>query len=417
MQTSIMLEIVFLAEAILLGIALLGHGALWVAFVNHLNATGIHYRVVSVVSKMSFLCFMGWLAWLAYWVVYDGGYRVVADRNWREVPLWMSFYFFSCMLIAIGPLPWYMMQRFPHRCFKLFRSRKSEIIDIAKRLGRRPVAGRLVRTLAVVPFNQLWQLEVNEKEIELPRLSESLDGLSIAHLSDLHFTGSVTKDYFEEVVRLTNRMQADLVAVTGDIFDDLRLAAWLPDTLGKLESRYGSYFILGNHDHAVGATQARSALTDAGLIDLSTGPRSLDIDGNRVVLAGSEHPWGTFPTLTGELDVDNPAPSSTLRVLLAHTPDNFSFARRCHFDLMLAGHSHGGQIRLPWIGPIVCPLRGGIKYAADTFHEPPTLMHVSRGISSQLPIRLNCRPELIKLVFRCPKTTASSAEEPFEREM
>jgi predicted MPP superfamily phosphohydrolase len=89
-----------------------------------------------------------------------------------------------------------------------------------------------------------------------------------------------------------------------------------------------------------------------------------------------------------------------LHVLLAHSPDQFKWARRRDFDLMLAGHTHGGQICLPVIGPIHCPSWHGVKYASGVFFEPPTVMHVSRGVSSELPIRLNCRPEVTKLVLR-----------------
>ncbi len=67
---------------------------------------------------------------------------------------------------------------------------------------------------------------------------------------------------------------------------------------------------------------------------------------------------------------------------------------------MLAGHTHGGQVRFPLVGPIVCPSWHGTKYASGFFHEPPTLLHVSRGTGSYFPYRLNCRPEITKLVLR-----------------
>jgi predicted MPP superfamily phosphohydrolase len=93
------------------------------------------------------------------------------------------------------------------------------------------------------------------------------------------------------------------------------------------------------------------------------------------------------------------AASGGLRILLSHSPDQLEWARRHDFDLVLAGHTHGGQIRFPLIGPIIAPSRFGGRYACGVFCEPPTLMHVSRGVSSMFPVRLRCPPELAKLTL------------------
>ena len=110
-------------------------------------------------------------------------------------------------------------------------------------------------------------------------------------------------------------------------------------------------------------------------------------------LAGNERPW--FRALP-ELPSSDP---DTFRLLLSHSPDQFPWAKRHGFHLMLAGHTHGGQIRFPWIGPIVTASRFGVRYASGFYFEPPTVLHVSRGISGVQTIRLNCPPELAKLVM------------------
>jgi hypothetical protein len=118
-------------------------------------------------------------------------------------------------------------------------------------------------------------------------------------------------------------------------------------------------------------------------------------------LAGNELPW--FPlapqmkTVAGDEAQDAP-----LRILLAHTPDQYVWARRRGFDLMLAGHTHGGQIRLPLLGAWVCPSLHGVRYASGVFHQRPTVMHVSRGVSSLQPLRLGCPPEVTRLVLHAP---------------
>ena len=252
-------------------------------------------------------------------------------------------------------------------------------------------------------------LQVNAKTLEVPGLPASLDGLSIAHLSDLHMTGRVAPDYFHSVVDLVNEMQADLVAVTGDLVDREACIDWLPETLGRLESRLGVYYVLGNHDKKVDVARLRRTLGASGLIDLAGQWSVLDLDDEQILLGGNERPWFSAASEACDCPVDANAPA--FRILLAHTPDEYAWARERRFDLMLAGHTHGGQIALPLLGPIVCPSRFGVKYASGVFHEPPTVLHVSRGASADVPIRWNCPPEITRLVLRCPTlaTPASTA--------
>jgi uncharacterized protein len=88
-----------------------------------------------------------------------------------------------------------------------------------------------------------------------------------------------------------------------------------------------------------------------------------------------------------------------LRSALSHSPDQIEWAQSNDVDLLLAGHLHGGQIRIPIIGPILAPSRRGVEYSSGVFLIPPTIMHVSRGISGEVPIRMNCPPEVTKLVL------------------
>jgi predicted MPP superfamily phosphohydrolase len=103
------------------------------------------------------------------------------------------------------------------------------------------------------------------------------------------------------------------------------------------------------------------------------------------------------------------APADAFRLLLSHTPDNIQWARRHKIDLMLAGHNHGGQIRLPLFGPVYSPSVYGAHYASGAFWESPTLMYVSRGISGKVPLRWNCLPELSRLTLRSALGTQTAA--------
>ena len=120
--------------------------------------------------------------------------------------------------------------------------------------------------------------------------------------------------------------------------------------------------------------------------------------GQALVLAGNELPW-----LVPAADMEH-CPASfdgrrPLRVLLSHAPDQIDWAQRFDFDLMLAGHTHGGQIRLPVLGSVVVPSRLGTRCAEGEDNLPPTILHVSRGVSSLTLLRWNCPPELALLVL------------------
>ncbi len=94
------------------------------------------------------------------------------------------------------------------------------------------------------------------------------------------------------------------------------------------------------------------------------------------------------------------ADADALRIALAHCPDQLRWARAWGADLMLAGHTHGGQIRIPPLGAIFSPTRHGVKYVSGVFYSPPTILHVSRGVSGDIPIRWNCPPEIACLRLR-----------------
>ena len=142
----------------------------------------------------------------------------------------------------------------------------------------------------------------------------------------------------------------------------------------------------------------RQVLNQCGLIDLGGCWKQIEVCGEPIVLAGNELPW-----LMPAADMSDCPPRSAdggpLRIILAHSPDQLQWARAQDADLLLAGHTHGGQIRLPLIGPIFSPTAAGVKYASGLFFAPPTIMHVTRGLSGELPIRLNCPPEMAHLVL------------------
>jgi predicted MPP superfamily phosphohydrolase len=276
----------------------------------------------------------------------------------------------------------------------------TEYADVARELGHAPVGKWSTRLAAALPGNEICRLAMPVKTLRMASLPPELDGLSIVHLSDLHFTGQMSREYFDYVIDRANDMQGDLVVVTGDIVDKEACLDWIPATLGRLQAKHGVYFILGNHDRRIRDTaRLRKILTGCGLVDVGGRAVGIEVPGGEIHLAGNELPW--FP-LRADNDRFKPQAreASVFRVLLAHTPDQYLWARDRNYHLMLAGHCHGGQIRLPLLGPIVSPSRYGARYASGLFFETPTLLHVSRGLSGTHPLRYNCQPELAKLVLR-----------------
>lgn len=381
-----------------------GHMALWTTLINRLHSLPLP-RPLLKCSQAAFLVVFPAgviLIPMTFLLLGGNGESGVAEvgtlgSRLSRYPLFAAYALICCTVALVTFGVWIVRRLRPLP--KALLSNHTRQVDVAERLGRRPVSGWRTELLARVPGNQVFRLDVNEKRVRLGRLPAALDGLTIAHISDLHFTGKLTQDFYQQVVEETNSLDADMIAVTGDILDTMRCLDWIESTLGRLRAPCGVYVILGNHDRVLhNAPTIRRALVDAGLIELGGRWHAFDHRGAHVVLAGNEHPWfGPRPRAE-----DCPAPAEdaeSLRILLSHSPDQIPWARRMGFDLMLAGHNHGGQIRLPIIGPIVSPSVYGVKYASGLFDEPPTLLHVSRGVGEDKPIRLNCPPEITKLVL------------------
>jgi predicted MPP superfamily phosphohydrolase len=187
--------------------------------------------------------------------------------------------------------------------------------------------------------------------------------------------------------------EPDLVALTGDLVDSWHHQRWLLPLLGRLRWREAALAILGNHDYYFDPPLLRRRLERLGIHYLGNSWRQLEVRGEPLVVIGHEGPWRK-----PEPDLSD-CPSDLFRLCLSHTPDNIAWARRHQIDLMLSGHVHGGQIRLPWIGSILVPSRYGRRYDCGTFAEAPTLLHVSRGVSGEHPLRYHCKPEVTLLTL------------------
>jgi hypothetical protein len=388
-------------------LTLCGHTALWVGLANRFHSIGLPRTLVKAFSgPCELMLFLLPLAAVGLWWRSGLSLAQWCDQAVQNRAVWC--YLLPCWTLAGITSSLWLLRHGLNLDAAPLRENHTDVIDVAAKLGYKPVYGMPGRILSRVPGNQVLQIAVQQIQLELPRLPPELDGLSIALLSDLHYTGHIGIEFYQEAIQQANALRADIVAVCGDIVDEVEFLAWIPTTLGRLSAPRGVYFVLGNHDMFTDEVpQVRRALTEAGLVDLGGRWLSLQIAGAEVILAGNELPW-LKPAAPMETCPSRAAGQPQLRILLSHSPDQLPWARRWDFDLMMAGHTHGGQFRLPVVGPIFSPSWHGVKYAGGTFYFRPTVMHVTRGISAELPLRLNCRPELTKLILRSPKANSAA---------
>jgi predicted MPP superfamily phosphohydrolase len=304
-----------------------------------------------------------------------------------------ALYQLFCLFVGFGIFPVLTLWRRVYRPTGILMSNHTRTVDIAAQRGFKPVGRGKYRLLARLPGNQVFKLDISERTLRLPRLPKSWDGLTIAHVSDLHFCGTPDKIFFQDVMDVCRQWDPDILALTGDFVDGGRYERWLLPVLGRLRWREAGFAILGNHDWWHDPTRIRRRLQRLKLRVLGNTWHNMEIRGTRLIVIGHEGPWfQPPPDLTA-------CPSGAFRLCLSHTPDNISWARQHNVDLMLAGHNHGGQIRFPFIGSILVPSRYGRRYDCGTFSMPPTVLHVSRGLSGEHPLRYNCRPEITKLIL------------------
>ncbi len=330
---------------------------------------------------------------ILYWMFF--GFDVIAPFS--HSPPWhhaIAGYLVLCWLIGFVFLPWVTLRRWRRREPAVVRAVKSRIVDVAKELGGAPIGRGQSRLPALLPRNEIFQVEFIERELALPRLPVAWDGLTILHLSDLHLNGIPDKSFFRHVMQTCAAFEPDLVCITGDIADSTFHRRWIIPTLGWLRWKIAAFAILGNHDYWYDPPFIRRRLNRLKMQYLGNSWRQIEVRGEPLVVIGTEYPWTSpQPDLSA-------CPSGPFRLCLSHTPDNIKWGRQHGIDLMLSGHVHGGQIRFPIIGSVLVPSRYGRRYDCGTFHEPPTVLHVSRGLGGEHPLRWGCRPEVTLLTLR-----------------
>ena len=222
-----------------------------------------------------------------------------------------------------------------------------------------------------------------------PRLPAELDGLRVGHLSDSHLGMPLAAHNLRWAVAQLKREQPELIVFTGDFLHHAHTLEQLPRLLHGLSAPLGMYGVIGNHDSWEAQGQLKQVLQKVGFELLMNEQQRLTWRGGECWLLGTDDAWDGTPDLEASL---HGVPSDAFTMLLAHTPHGITEAARLGIDLQLSGHTHGGHVALPLLGPLAKPRYTG-KYIGGLYHVGPTTLYVSRGIGGA-PIRLNCRPEV-----------------------
>jgi predicted MPP superfamily phosphohydrolase len=241
------------------------------------------------------------------------------------------------------------------------------------------------------------ELEVVHLDARLPGLPVSR--LRVVHVTDLHITEALPTDYYARLSRAIAASAPDLLLFTGDYLSQITRLPLLEAWLSSLpRARYGNYGVLGNHDCWLDADKLRAVLTRAGITPLSGTCTTVPAGAGSVRLCGTEAPWG--PALSAAA-IHQGAPGSSPLFVMSHTPDNVYALRDLGASVVFAGHTHGGQMRVPVFGSVVVPSKYGRRFDLGHFNVDGTDLYVSAGVGAdEPPLRLYCPPELLEVDFR-----------------
>lgn len=273
-------------------------------------------------------------------------------------------------------------------------------------------AGGLYYALRIEPR---W-IMITRVEIPIDGLSPHLDGFTIAHLSDLHLGPHVDSRQIRRAVGLTNDLNPDLIVLTGDFVSrSASYAKPCAQELSRLEAPYGVYAITGNHDEWTDDDMVSAELRQVGIHVLRNQVSQLRVGTAPIWLVGIDDAGVTGITGARGMNQSDFAdlwaeqrdayrrllaslPPGELVILLVHNPDFVETVSLKGISLALCGHTHGGQIRLPILGPLVLPSLHGQKYAGGLTECEGILVYVNRGIGLiSPPLRFLCRPEITLL--------------------
>ncbi len=255
-------------------------------------------------------------------------------------------------------------------------------------------------------YNSEYDFVINKVNIKINNLPDNLKGLSITHISDLHFGIFLNEDKFDKYIPEINRLGSQIIVVTGDIINNsLKAVPMAIRSLTSLKAPFGIYACMGNHDYIVNTVKFLRAFKNTGIDILIDDSRSIKIYDEKLYIMGMDYPRNKMSFNKDKVKhhlgaiLNNVHHDEHTKILLAHHPTSF-FESSKYFDLTLSGHTHGGQFIFGEIGNIkVAPAQLGFPYLKGHYMNNGNHLYVNSGLGHWLPIRVNCPPEITVLIL------------------
>jgi uncharacterized protein len=242
-------------------------------------------------------------------------------------------------------------------------------------------------------------VQINNYRIQIPRLPAAFEGFTITHLTDLHYGPLVSLHHMQHVIEMTNSIAGDIIVCTGDYIHERNSTCQIDEVwplMDTLKAPSGVLSVLGNHDHWGDTERSLYWLNKTGQ-NLRHKIRKIERKGQSLWFVGAGDLW------EDNISIDylmKTIPEDDCRIVLAHNPDSADTIIGLKPDLVISGHTHGGQINIPFIGTPVLPVKNknysfGLK---RSFQNIPVF--ISRGIGWAIyPVRFNCFPEIAVLTL------------------
>ncbi len=257
--------------------------------------------------------------------------------------------------------------------------------------------GALLSSSPMTIRRKLFQ--INTYEIPVANLPSSFHGFSIAHLTDIHYGRLMSRKVIQYLVHKTNSLKTDAIVCTGDYIRERNKPHHIDivwPELCKLKAKHGVYSVLGNHDHWGSFEKSMNWLRKSGQ-NVRHKAKAINKGPERIWIGGAGDHWEDDDLVDKAF---KKVPRRDCKILLAHNPDTADTHFNTRVDLMISGHTHGGQVIIPVLGVPFLPVKNKL-YNSGFIKSNKTNIYISRGLGwSVVPFRYNCLPELsvLKLI-------------------